>query len=143
MKHHTITELEPIADVNWSLPATLATRNQRIERWASVLDRNPARCLAALTETEHLHPAVRDEARAAGSALTIAFEDPMLRAAGLKSDTYGEAMRFFELSHWQLHDVVCSCHVGATMRADWAANRIRRMIGGGKFSAWLKALFVH
>jgi hypothetical protein len=34
-------------------------------------------------------------------------ETPLLRAAGLENDTYGEAKRFFELSDGQLHRIVC------------------------------------
>ncbi|TGV92651.1 hypothetical protein EN797_041775, partial [Mesorhizobium sp. M2E.F.Ca.ET.154.01.1.1] len=37
----------------------LATRRQRIERWAELLDRNPQRCLSALTGTEYVDPGVR------------------------------------------------------------------------------------
>ncbi len=68
--------------------------------------------------------------RGAGSAITVAFEDSLLRTEGLKDDTYGEAKRFFELTDWQLHDIVCYCHFGATMSAGTAARRIRAAIGG-------------
>ncbi|TGR74211.1 hypothetical protein EN836_33420, partial [Mesorhizobium sp. M1C.F.Ca.ET.193.01.1.1] len=70
-------------------------------------------------------------------------DDPLLRAAGLRSDTYGEAKRFFELSDWQLHDVVCSCHTGATMQASWAAARVRRIIRGNPILCWLRSRFTH
>ncbi|TJX31685.1 MAG: hypothetical protein E5W21_30815, partial [Mesorhizobium sp.] len=68
----------------------------------------------------------RQAARADGSPISVALEDPLLKAAGLRNDTYGEALRFFELSDWQLHEIVCSCHVGATMQSKWAAARVRR-----------------
>ncbi|TIL63074.1 MAG: hypothetical protein E5Y81_20340, partial [Mesorhizobium sp.] len=88
-------------------------------------------------------PEARDVARGAGSPITVAYEDPVLRAMGLKDDTYGEAKRFFELSDWQLHNIVCHCHVGATMQARWAAARVRRTITGNRLLAWLRARFVH
>ncbi len=141
MKHQTLDQLQSVADVNPLSPLT--TRTQRIERWAELLDQNPLRSLAALTSTEHLHIAIREEARAAGSPLTVAFDDPLLRASGLQSDTYGEAKRFFELSDWQLHEIVCSCHVGATMPASWATGRVRRINAGNRIFAWLRSCFVH
>jgi len=143
MKHQTLDQLQAIADINPSAPAPLMTRTQRLERWAELLDANSARCLAALTGTEHLHYSVREEARATGSPITVAFEDPLLRASGLRNDSYGEAKRFFELSDWQLHDIVCSCHTGATMQAGWASARVRRIIGGKGIVAWLRTLMAH
>jgi hypothetical protein len=41
---------------------------------------------------------VRDALRATDSPISVAFADPILRAAGLKDDTYGEAERFFEIT---------------------------------------------
>ncbi|AZO12069.1 MULTISPECIES: hypothetical protein [unclassified Mesorhizobium] len=143
MKHQTLDQLQAVAEVNPLAPALLETRNQRLERWAQLLDQNPLRCLSALTGTEHLYPSVRQEARAPGSPITVAFDDPLLRASGLASDTYGEARRFFELSDWELHEVVCSCHAGSTMRASWAAARVRRIMGGNRLLAWLRSRFVH
>ncbi|AZO62101.1 MAG: hypothetical protein EOQ55_03750 [Mesorhizobium sp.] len=141
MKHQTLDQLHAVADINPLVPLT--TRTEKIERWAELLERNPLRCLAALTGTEYLYPGMREEARAAGSPLTVAFEDPLLRASGLQSDTYGEAKRFFELSDWQLHEVVCSCHTGATMQASWAAGRVRRIVTGNRIFAWLRSRFIH
>ncbi|RWG60919.1 MAG: hypothetical protein EOQ64_00345 [Mesorhizobium sp.] len=141
MKHQTLDQLHAVADINPLVPLT--TRTEKIERWAELLERNPLRCLAALTGTEYLYPGMREEARAAGSPLTVAFEDPLLRASGLQSDTYGEAKRFFELSDWQLHEVVCNCHTGATMQASWAAGRVRRIVTGNRIFAWLRSRFIH
>ncbi|WP_214471177.1 hypothetical protein [Mesorhizobium sp. dw_380] len=138
MKYQTLDQLQAVAKVESSAAYSEMTRNQRIERWAELLEQNPERCLGALTGTEHLHPEARTMARGEGSALTIAFADPVLRASGLKDDTYGEAKRFFELSDWQLHNIVCDCHVGSTMRARWAAARVRATIRGNRFFAWLR-----
>lgn len=143
MKHQTSHELESVAVIDRLGLIPLATRKQRIERWAELLERTPLRCLAALTGTEYIDPEVRQGARAAGSPLTVAFEDPLLRAAGLQSDTYGEAKRFFELSDWQLHEVVCSCHAGTMMQASWVAGRVRRIITGNKVLTWLRRSLMH
>ncbi|MEI9430768.1 hypothetical protein [Mesorhizobium sp. Cs1299R1N3] len=138
MKHQTLDQLQAVARIEPSAPHSEMTRDERIARWAELLDQNPERCLGAFTGTEHMHPEVRSMARGEGSAITVAFEDPMLRASGLRDDTYGEAKRFFELNDWQLHDIVCDCHVGATMKARWAAARVRATIGGNRFLTWLR-----
>ncbi|RUW45822.1 MULTISPECIES: hypothetical protein [unclassified Mesorhizobium] len=138
MKHQTLDQLQAIAEVNASVPAPRMTRTQRLQRWADLLGENPSRCLAALTGTEHMRASVRQEARAAGSPITVAFEDSLLRACGLSNDSYGEAKRFFELSDWQLHDIVCSCHVGSTMQAGWVSARVRRILTGNRIAAWLR-----
>lgn len=143
MKHQTLDQLYAVAKVESSAAYSEMTRNQRIERWADLLEQHPERCLAAFTGTEYLRLEERDSVRGEGSAIAVAFEDPVLRASGLKDDTYGEAKRFFGLSDWQLHDIVCDCHVGATMKARWAANRIRATIGGNRFIAWLRQRIMH
>jgi hypothetical protein len=138
MKHQTLDQLHAVAKVESSAAYSEMTRNQRIERWAELLEQHPERRLAAFIGTEYLHHEERGSVRGEGSAIAVAFEDPVLRASGLKDDTYGEAKRFFGLSDWQLHDIVCDCHVGATMKARWAAGRVRATIGGNRFFAWLK-----
>ncbi|TIW15498.1 MAG: hypothetical protein E5V81_24610, partial [Mesorhizobium sp.] len=61
-----------------------------------LLERNPERCIVAFPGTEYMTLDVRHKGQCVGSALSIAFADPVLRAQGLKDDTYGEAKRFFE-----------------------------------------------
>ncbi|RUW81284.1 hypothetical protein [Mesorhizobium sp. M2A.F.Ca.ET.067.02.1.1] len=126
MKHQTIEELHEVAEVAAALPAM--TRTQRLEHWARLLEQDPEQRLAAFPGTEYMSLEVRDKAQSLGSALSTAYADPMLRAEGLKNDTYGESKRFFELSDWQLHAIVCHCHVGGTMKAGWAAVQIRSAI---------------
>jgi len=143
MKHQTLNQLQNIAEVEPLSTYPIMTRQQRIERWAELLAEHPERRLGALTGTEHLKREARDTVRCEGSPITVAFEDPVLRALGLKDDTYGEAKRFFELTDWQLHDVVCSCHFGTTMRGQWAAARLRRTTGGNRFFNWLRERMWH
>lgn len=132
MKHQTLEQLNVIAEVNAEYPAM--TRRQRLERWANLLEHQPDRCLGALPGTEYMSPHDRNEARCLSSPISVAFEDPILRAQGLEDDTYGAARKFFELSNWQLHDIVCHCHVGATMKAGWVALRVRAAMNGGIFA---------
>ena len=142
MKHQTLDELQSIAEIKPLEPALPLSRTQRMERWAELLDENPSRCLAALHGTERLYPGIREQARAAGSPITVAFDDPLLRASGLTSDTYGEAKRFFQLSDWELHEIVCSCHAGTLMQGSWAAGRVRWVISGNRLLAWLRRSFL-
>jgi hypothetical protein len=55
----------------------------------------------------------------------VAYEDPLLRAAGLRGDTIGDAADFFGLSHAQLHHLVCYCHHGSTMSPQATAAQVR------------------
>ncbi|KQU83409.1 hypothetical protein ASD99_17260 [Mesorhizobium sp. Root695] len=144
MKHQTVDQLHAVAEVHAEATYLVATRGERLERWAQLLEQNPNRCLGALTGTEYQSVEIRERMRSAGSPITVAFEDPIFRALGLKEDTYGEAKRFFELTDWQLHEIVCHCHVGATMPARWAASRVRAAISGRSgFFAWLRGAFLH
>lgn len=144
MKHQTVDQLNAVADVHAEATHLLATRGQRLERWAELLEQNPDRCLGALAGTEYQPPEARDKMRSAGSPITVAFEDPVLRALGLQDDTYGEARRFFDLTDLQLHEIVCRCHVGDTMRARWAASRVRAATSARLgFLAWLRQAFMH
>lgn len=125
MKYHTREKLHAVADVYADVYCQTMTRDERVARWAQLLEQDPDRDLATLPETEYQPENIRDGLRNAGSPITIAFEDSVFRAEGLRDDTYGEAKRFFEFTDCQLHHVVCSCHSGATVRADTAAQRVR------------------
>lgn len=131
MKHQTIEQLQHLAEIHPQRPVAMS-RAERLHRWAELLERRPERCLSTLAGTEHQRPAKRASMRSDGSPLTVAFEDPRLRAAGLRDDSYGEAKRFFELDDWQLHDVVCHCHFGETMKAATAARGVRAAIAAEK-----------
>lgn len=144
MKHQTIEQLNIVADIQPDAEVLLDSRGQRLERWARLLEQDPGRRLTALAGTEYATPEVREGMRSAGSPITVAFEDPIFRAQGLMNDSYGEAKRFFELSDWQLHEVVCHCHVGAYLPSRWAASRVRAAIAPGSgILAWLRGIFLH
>ena len=103
------------------------TRSERLERWALALERLGEARLRTLRETEHHQYGERLTLREDGSPLTVAFEEPVLRSAGLQDDTFGEAARFFNLSDWELHNVLCYCHFGDTVSAGEVASRVRTM----------------
>jgi hypothetical protein len=146
MQHKTREELQRLAAVHPNHTRPALTRSQRLERWAELLEREPDQRLRTLHGTEYQDGETRETMRNLGSPISTAFADPILRAEGLGIDTYGEARRFFELTDRQLHDIVCFCHHGATMRAATAARWVRAAINRPPqpgFFARLRAAFFH
>ena len=126
MEYKPLIELQAIADVTLPDTQTSMTREQRLERWIGLLRSEPERKLRSLQEIEHLSDASRRECRADNSPLTVAYEDPVLHSAGLRSDRVGDSTAFFELSDEQVHHAFCSCHVGIMMTRSEAARRPMR-----------------
>ena len=133
MKHQTLDQLQAGAEVGERYPDTLS-RVERLERWAKCLEANPTKQLFTLHETEHRSTKARDDMRGENTPISVAFQDPVLRASGMANDTYGEAKRFFELTDGQLHDVICYCHFGETLKAAMAARNVRAIINPGVFT---------
>ena len=129
MEYKTLSELSGEAEI--SVEPVLARaplrKRERLERWATLLERAPQRQLSSVEEIEYGTTSEQDAKRADNSALSVAFADAVLRAQGLSSDRVGTAAEFFELSHWELHQLVCSCHYGRSMAAGTAAMRVRAM----------------
>ena len=126
MEHKTLDKVRDVADIlpNWLSPRPLS-KSERLELWAEALEREGGRRLNTLFRIEYASPAKRAALRADDSVLTVAFNDPRLRAEGLAGDTVGDAVAFFGIRERELHDILCFCHHGATMEADAAAARIR------------------
>ncbi|MDB5597793.1 MAG: hypothetical protein JWM36_4754 [Hyphomicrobiales bacterium] len=138
MEFKSLADLRHIAEITPVVPKL--TRAQKIEIWVKALEREPTRVLNPLPEIEWVPPAQRNGLRVDGSPLTVAFEQPALRAAGLSSDTLGDALAFFDLTGPEAHDTLCSCRYGRTMRAGDAAKRISKLAGTGMFASlrhWL------
>ena len=129
MEHKPLFELQAVGNVTIAEPAPPMTREQRVERWIEVLEATADRRLRSLYEIEYLSLRERHECRSKDSPLTVAYEDPVLRAEGLKSDRVGDGLAFFEITERQLHHAFCSCHVGATFSARDAAARLRHLLG--------------
>lgn len=145
MEHKSYEELANVVHLYDSgLPTQVMPREERLQRWVSLLKQQADRTLTTLNQTEDWPIQVRDAMRADNSAITVAFEDRTLRAAGLLGDTYGDAKRFFGLSDWQLHSVVCYCHHGVTIPAGVAARQVQTFIpkarGAGIFRRALRAV---
>jgi hypothetical protein len=127
MEYKLLDQVTAVAQVA-SEPPRPMSREERIKRWIDLLDADPQRTLLALLEVEYLPVGDRLKYRSEASPLTVAYEDPVLRAQGLRSDSFGDALTFFELSERQLHHAFCSCIVGARLTAGNAALRLRGML---------------
>ena len=140
MQHKTQEQLQRVAAVYPNQARPAMTRTQRLERWAELLDLEPGRNLSTLPGTEYQRGEARDTMRSFGSPFSVAFDDPVLRTEGLAGDSYGDAKRFFELTDRQLHNIVCYCHLGASISAEAAARHVRAAINGaGDYvMAWFK-----
>jgi hypothetical protein len=122
MEYKAVDQLRELADVHHA-PEPL-NRAARLDRWAELLEQQPTR-MRSLGEIEFKTPEERRVLRVAGSPLTVAFSDPVLRADGLQSDMLGDAQTYFGLSERQVHRLLCSCMNGASIAGDVAARRIR------------------
>jgi hypothetical protein len=124
MKYQSLEQIALLADVH---PGIAMSRRERLEHWAELLERQRNRRLSTIEGTEFGSRRERDAKRADHSPLTVAFEDPVLRIEGLRSDRVGDAAEFFDLSHGEVHRLVCYCHYGRTVSAGIVAARVRMM----------------
>ena len=124
MKYKNWEQIAREADV---YPAGGMSRSERLERWAELLAQQPDRRLSTIDGTEFGFRQARRAKRADDSPLTVAFQDPVLRAEGLRGDRVGDALDFFELSEGDVHHLVCFCHYGQTVSAGAVAARLRVM----------------
>jgi hypothetical protein len=123
----------------------------RLECWAAALERCPDQALWLLRDLEAstmaaapamqerltwlqrrlgvLPPGLQQLVLGQVAALTIAARDPGLYGAGLTSDRYDTALRFFGLNDEQMHRILCYCAYGqeAQAPAHMIAARIREV----------------
>ena len=123
MQHRSMERIAGEADV---LTVASLSQRDRLERWAEVLERHPAR-LRAIPDVEHGGRREREARRVDQSPLTVAYADPVLRAAGLRGDTIGDAAGFFGLSQAQLHHLVCGCRHGLTLEPQATAVAVHAL----------------
>jgi hypothetical protein len=126
MEHKNRDQIRDVADILPSyLQAQPLSKRERLELWIQALEREGGRRLRTLFEIEYAPASKRSGIRADDSPLTVAFNNPRLRAEGLAGDTIGDAAAFFGISERELHNIVCFCHSGETMSAETAAVRVR------------------
>lgn len=145
MERATRGQLSTMAAVFPNCPLdAVQSREQRLERWSALLGREPHRLLNTFPGTEFMDPKVRDSMSCANSAISVAFEDPVLRESGLADDSYGTAKRFFGLSDAQMHWVLCYCHHGTAIHAGVLTAVVRAIIPKPPrlgFFGWLRDTF--
>ena len=144
MEHKPFVDLQAIADLKQEYRGL--TGLERLTRWAELLESQPDRELSPLREIEWREPHERRTVRADNSPLTVAYEDPVLRAEGLASDRLGDVMDFFEITERDAHTAFCSCHLPGSFDASYAAGRVRALIRkdqalGSRVWAWFAGLF--
>lgn len=142
MQHKTLEELDRVADVLSSgrrQKQKSMSKKQRLERWAEALDHRKGTVLKSLVRTEFASRRERDFMREDNSPLTVAFEDPVLRVEGLKSDRLGDATRFFGLSHAEAHRILCYCHYGATILPETVSRCVRATAMQADRTWWMTA----
>jgi hypothetical protein len=140
MEHKPRADLEMAADLTPIDSRVPISREERLARWVEALERDPRRILRPLHQIEFRMPNERRAIREDNSPLTVAYEDPVLRAEGLASDRLGDAIDFFQLSDHDAHTALCSCHLGSQFEASYAAERVKALLkrsapsqGGGVF----------
>ncbi|HZT18277.1 MAG TPA: hypothetical protein VFA23_02680 [Dongiaceae bacterium] len=124
MQYRSMGELRTVARLA-RVDRPVMSRRDRLNRWAMLLEQQRDRQLTPLTEIERVPYPTRLELEAEGSALAVAYADPVLREEGLVGKKLGDAMRFFALSTIDAHYLLCSCYQHETMTAAAVATRIR------------------
>jgi hypothetical protein len=124
MRHQRIEDIGAEAALTLVKAPTLS-RRERLLRWAQLLERDPHRRLKALTRVEFVAEQDRDVMRGDDTPIALAFADPVLRAAGLEGDTFGDARAFFKLSWADAHRLLCDCHYSGRMDGETVARRVR------------------
>ena len=128
MEHKTIEYLTKVARVQpEGARKQRLLRRERLYRFAEALERSggPVSLLSRIEyQPESEQMLLRDDR----SPLTVAFNDPILRAEGLESDRFGDAIRFFQLTRWEAHELLCDCHYTGLTTPAMIARRAR-MIG--------------
>jgi hypothetical protein len=108
-----------------SLETPHMTKSERLHRWADNLELRKK--LELIDDGAHW---TRDEssARAGSSPLTVAFEDWVFQAEGLRSDRLRDALAFFDLSEDEMQRIVGSSDYSRpTLPAAIAAARVRAL----------------
>lgn len=141
MKYQSRAELAPIAETyHGDITSSRLSAEDRLRRWIELLREQPFRYVNTLRQTEYRSRLSRDAMRDDNSAITVAFEDPVLRRDGLHGDSYGDARHFFGLSDMQLHRVVCFCHNGFSVPSGVVARQLQSYLPKQKASGFFTRL---
>jgi hypothetical protein len=126
MKYQPIETIGTEAAVT-RVETPVLSRRERLDRWAELLERDPHRRLRALARVEYVAEPDRAGMRDDDTPISVAFADPVFKAAGLGGDTFGDARQFFELSWGDAHELLCDCHYYGRMDGETVAGRVRAL----------------
>lgn len=139
MKYKPLNEIRQVADVIPLGPnAGKMSRRERLEQWAQALERHDG-AIKPLMRIEYMRSQERMALSGAGTPLAVAYADPVLRAEGLKSERYGDAVAFFNLNEHEAHYLLCDCHYGGRMTPARVAERARSIANRASLrDLWLR-----
>lgn len=126
MKPKALSELEPLELTFVTPMKPLEVRRRRLERFATLLEAHSGP-IRLLNQVEGASRRRRRAMRRDFSPFSVAFGDSLFRAEGMQNDTYGEGMRFFDLSAFETHELVCDCHYFGPVTGATIAERARFM----------------
>lgn len=108
--------------------AVALTRKEKLLRWADLI-RAETRPFWIFHMLEDWHRVRLASPMASqgypdgyATAFGVAAADPVFRAAGLAGDSVTQAMKFFDLSQWDIHEFSCDC--GGVLSQDQMADRV-------------------
>src|ERR1700746_3744597 len=142
MEHKTMEYLTKVARVHpEGAREHRLLRRERLYRFADVLGRFGG-SVSLLSRVEHKSESERMLLREHQSPLTGAFNDPLLRAEGLKSDRFGDAIHFFQLTQWEAHELLCDCHYIGPITSAMIARRARMIGNRQSFGELLERAYI-
>ncbi len=113
-------QFEPVS------PPPSDERRSRLERWASLLERDPHRLVALLRPSWAAGDDIAPMA-ASPSAVDLAWADPVFRVTGLAGRSRGDVKAFFQLSDAELDRIAAGSWRVAVRPAWQVAARIRNV----------------
>jgi hypothetical protein len=116
---------KPLTSADRSLATPRETKRQRLQRFADVIRRGPPCALHLFINLEYRDAGEWKYLSHPASPFALAAQDNLLYAAGLRSDSVGDAQRFFELSREELTEFSCVC--GGSISSNEMAERIDRI----------------
>lgn len=140
MERRAIQELARKARVYGPEYAEWALRRRRLERLAELLEstEGPVRLFSTM---ECYSKRERLALRLERSPLSLAWQDAQFRRDGLRGDSVGEGMAYFNLSMREAHGLLCDCGYGGmalfrTPLARLVAQRARRLAAKRCMTEW-------
>ncbi|RTL84083.1 MAG: hypothetical protein EKK29_14510 [Hyphomicrobiales bacterium] len=140
MKRRAIAELVGTARVFGTDGLEWAVRRRRLERLAGLLESTHES--VKLFSTMECYPRrERLMLRLDRSPLAVAYRDEQFRREGLRGDSVGEGMAFFNLSLREAHALLCDCGYGAfsflgAPLSRQIARRARKLAAKRNFEEW-------